>query len=1081
MRRAALASGSAIGAIRTTQAALFSHDSSLFFITAPGCIRVHSTQTSRLVRTLAPTPASEPAALQLHPSSRSLLYVAYADGNVRLWDYDKGAVVTELKLGFPVMHFRLDPLDPAACYVVVGKHTKPALAPAQQSASQSHLASRSRSQSPARQSPLPTSASAMDDDAASHPPTPRSTRAQTPLRISTTLAAAAASGTPNPRDSPAPSTPRGTERRAQLGTPGQDGKGAGSQSDGKSSSHTLPPPKPTTLILYHVHLPTLSLVRISKLARCSWLDIHRSGEWLVALDGRRLSVWRRDMSLAPSRPSTPSRHSSTSSSSSSGLTPSSTSTPAPAPPIVRVTHRAYDFPSRITCAAIHPRDGAVALGDDTGKIRLVYALVGGVHSAGGQGVRPVQSMIHWHAHAVGAVAFGGDGTYLLSGGLESVVVSWHLSTGHRSFVPRLGGPIHSVSICPDGRLHAVGLEGGTFKVLAAHSGQLRAAVEGPKTPGSTSKHLAAPNASKGLKGAITVDPRSGYLALPAPRGALQMWDVRGHRAAGEVEVVPGNWVSRTEETEAGEARVVVVDFDVLGSLMATADVREGGLMGKEFAKEIGVKVWKWEEERQRHALVTRIPNPHGQRVPTNLVFRPVRLATQSPFLLSVASGDRACRFFSPSSENDAWHPTWLPTWRDLASTCACWSSDGSVAGVAWKGGAITLWDPDARALVGVVGSETRRKMYSGVQFVDDDRALLAWDGSSVDCFDAASGAICWSWQPAKDGDAFPRLVGIVKDGKTVVVGYQGKRRAGFQWIEESRDLRLKGSVAVEEGCEAFALVKTNAGVIGDSQQGSLVYLDRHGTLRAVTHGKAVEALAERGDSEPSQRNTNALEVLFGTATGPALPRTKLDLSSTNPAKLQDPLVGMPAHLMPPITVIFEEMMAGIMAKASSVDENGRERPTEVSDTDKIALDDVSPDLPPGNPLKDRGTSKRLDDLVGLTEDFSFLDSLIRNEEYTKPTSQESVEHGTNDRSAPKKFVSGRANGAPSSKSSKPSKRHAHLAALFKANGHASTNGHVDGAGSWSNSSEDESDEDSDSDSLPVPSKSGPANGHANKR
>ena len=46
--------------------------------------------------------------------------------------------------------------------------------------------------------------------------------------------------------------------------------------------------------------------------------------------------------------------------------------------------------------------------------------------------------MHWHAHAVNALAFNSDGTYLLSGGDEAVLVVWQLSTGDRRYFPRLG-------------------------------------------------------------------------------------------------------------------------------------------------------------------------------------------------------------------------------------------------------------------------------------------------------------------------------------------------------------------------------------------------------------------------------------------------------------------------------------------------------------------------------------------------------------------------------------------------------------------------------------------------------------------
>jgi WD40 repeat protein len=68
------------------------------------------------------------------------------------------------------------------------------------------------------------------------------------------------------------------------------------------------------------------------------------------------------------------------------------------------------------------------------------------------------SMVHWHAHAVWGTSFLPDGSYMLSGGEEGVLVSWQLSGSHgagkfgpskdkrmMNFLPRLGASIRGVA------------------------------------------------------------------------------------------------------------------------------------------------------------------------------------------------------------------------------------------------------------------------------------------------------------------------------------------------------------------------------------------------------------------------------------------------------------------------------------------------------------------------------------------------------------------------------------------------------------------------------------------------------------
>lgn len=55
--------------------------------------------------------------------------------------------------------------------------------------------------------------------------------------------------------------------------------------------------------------------------------------------------------------------------------------------------------------------------------------------------------LHWHAHTVAAIAFTPSGAQLLSVGEESVLVQWHLASGKREYIPRLGGtPILSLGV-----------------------------------------------------------------------------------------------------------------------------------------------------------------------------------------------------------------------------------------------------------------------------------------------------------------------------------------------------------------------------------------------------------------------------------------------------------------------------------------------------------------------------------------------------------------------------------------------------------------------------------------------------------
>eukprot|EP00122_Pirum_gemmata_P010733 Pgem_evm1s9934 len=95
--------------------------------------------------------------------------------------------------------------------------------------------------------------------------------------------------------------------------------------------------------------------------------------------------------------------------------------------------------------------------------------------------------MHWHSHAVESIAFTSDGEYLISGGMESVLVIWQLQTGNKNFLPRLGGEILSLSISPNEKLFAVSLGDNSVKLVTSATLQVVKTVRGLTLAGPTSE------------------------------------------------------------------------------------------------------------------------------------------------------------------------------------------------------------------------------------------------------------------------------------------------------------------------------------------------------------------------------------------------------------------------------------------------------------------------------------------------------------------------------------------------------------------------------------------------------------------
>lgn len=95
---------------------------------------------------------------------------------------------------------------------------------------------------------------------------------------------------------------------------------------------------------------------------------------------------------------------------------------------------AFPYKAPVTALAIS-NNNIVALGTASGAIQVLY---------GGLVTDKPQRLLKWHIDQVKSLQFSSDGTYLLSGGLEKVLVFWQLDTDKTQFLPRLNGTIQRI-------------------------------------------------------------------------------------------------------------------------------------------------------------------------------------------------------------------------------------------------------------------------------------------------------------------------------------------------------------------------------------------------------------------------------------------------------------------------------------------------------------------------------------------------------------------------------------------------------------------------------------------------------------
>lgn len=134
----------------------------------------------------------------------------------------------------------------------------------------------------------------------------------------------------------------------------------------------------------------------------------------------------------------------------------------------------YEHTKPLTTVALHPRMNVVATGDAEGQITLWHNLLGAAPPADATQRLSSSKAIattthHWHAHAATSIAFSPDGSIMLSGGREAVLVLWQIASGARQYLPRMGAPLRALACSPDARVYSVGMSDNSVCVVDAAS------------------------------------------------------------------------------------------------------------------------------------------------------------------------------------------------------------------------------------------------------------------------------------------------------------------------------------------------------------------------------------------------------------------------------------------------------------------------------------------------------------------------------------------------------------------------------------------------------------------------------------
>ncbi|CAG9330451.1 unnamed protein product [Blepharisma stoltei] len=210
--------------------------------------------------------------------------------------------------------------------------------------------------------------------------------------------------------------------------------------------------------------------------------------------------------------------------------------------------KTFEHTVPLSCLKIHPEQKYIVVGDTAGQIIKFFP-------------NNSKQKLHWHSHKVTTLKFTSDGSYLISGGEEGVLVLWHESSGNQTFLPRLGSTIIDFTISDDNSFYVVKLLDNSVKVVSSTDNKIISRYEGLTDP---SKILPYNRIFTGL-----VRYEELYVLNGSP-GYIQFFNPNSNQVI-RFDCVKRNPVSRTHRNYPYPLQVIQVAFLPSINAMATIE------------------------------------------------------------------------------------------------------------------------------------------------------------------------------------------------------------------------------------------------------------------------------------------------------------------------------------------------------------------------------------------------------------------------------------------------------------------------------------------------------------------------------
>jgi len=421
-----------------------------------------------------------------------------------------------------------------------------------------------------------------------------------------------------------------------------------------------------------------------------------------------------------------------------------------------------DLPDeRLVVVAVDACKKVAATADVRGNIFLYHSLM----------TKPVQwnsslskkkhglsraELTKWHAHGVMTMRFSPDGSHLLTGGEEGVLVINQVGTSARTFLPRLGAPLCAIGHSHDGTLCAITTQAN--KVLLINPIDLRVRWEYKAVSIRPFDRPCHDNMSGLVRlWGVGGGGHLGDVVVNGAGGLLQFVDVYQEMVVGELEVVKWNRVSRNDQHVIMPPWVTHCALSSVGQRVVTMDVR----VGEENIRKVAMKFWEYDQPNKRYILSACVEDPHGGADVCSVVYHPTSdmvASSGSNGVFKLWSMD-----MKENGESSAWRCHACVNYRPYAAAAMSFSEDGSVLAVAY-GPLVTLWDPSDVRLLGTIQTNLNSLAVNRVHFLQCAPYILTTTSGSLCLWDALTLAKKWEYEAQVDSVA---ITGAQKGGSVL--------------------------------------------------------------------------------------------------------------------------------------------------------------------------------------------------------------------------------------------------------------------------------------------------------------------------